>query len=184
VGAGGVGKSALTTRFVSGVFVERYDPTIEDSFRKELDVEGHFYRLDILDTAGSEQFTSMRDIYIKSAHGVVIVYSITSQDSWNEACALHDRILLNRESDPEFPIVLVGNKCDLSKNRVVLFDTGRAKAESWRVSFLEASAKTAQNVEESFRLLTEKMILRYPLEELEKTANDLAKQKQKNCILL
>ncbi|KXS98824.1 hypothetical protein AC578_2053 [Pseudocercospora eumusae] len=60
LGSGGVGKSCLTMQFVQGVFVERYDPTIEDSYRKHIDVDGRHVVLEIMDTAGTEQFTAMR----------------------------------------------------------------------------------------------------------------------------
>jgi len=65
LGSGGVGKSAITVQFVQGVFVEKYDPTIEDSYRKNVEVDGSQYLLEILDTAGTEQFTAMRDLYMK-----------------------------------------------------------------------------------------------------------------------
>uniref|UniRef100_A0A2K5F078 Ras-related protein Rap-1b n=1 Tax=Aotus nancymaae TaxID=37293 RepID=A0A2K5F078_AOTNA len=58
LGSGGVGKSALTVQFVQGIFVEKYDPTIEDSYRKQVEVDAQQCMLEILDTAGTEQFTS------------------------------------------------------------------------------------------------------------------------------
>jgi len=78
LGSGGVGKSALTVTFVTGKFVEKYDPTIEDFYRKEIEVDGAPSVLEILDTAGTEQFSSMRDLYIKNGQGFIVVYSITS----------------------------------------------------------------------------------------------------------
>ena len=66
LGSGGVGKSALTVQFVSGHFMEKYDPTIEDFYRKEIEVDSCPCVLEILDTAGTEQFASMRDLYIKN----------------------------------------------------------------------------------------------------------------------
>ncbi|RCN30705.1 Ras family protein, partial [Ancylostoma caninum] len=66
LGSGGVGKSALTVQFVSSTFIEKYDPTIEDFYRKEIEVDGQPCVLEILDTAGTEQFSSMRDLYIKN----------------------------------------------------------------------------------------------------------------------
>jgi len=56
LGSGGVGKSAMTVQFVQGIFVERYDPTIEDSYRKMIEVDGNQFMLEILDTAGTEQY--------------------------------------------------------------------------------------------------------------------------------
>ena len=74
LGSGGVGKSALTVQFVSGHFMEKYDPTIEDFYRKEIEVDNTPCVLEILDTAGTEQFASMRDLYIKNGQGFVVCY--------------------------------------------------------------------------------------------------------------
>ena len=78
LGSGGVGKSAITMKFVTGNFMEKYDPTIEDFYRKEIEIDQAPAMLEILDTAGTEQFASMRDLYIKNGQGFIIVYSITS----------------------------------------------------------------------------------------------------------
>uniref|UniRef100_A0A8D2KI69 Small monomeric GTPase n=1 Tax=Urocitellus parryii TaxID=9999 RepID=A0A8D2KI69_UROPR len=77
LGSGGVGKSALTVQFVQGIFVEKYDPTVEDSYRKQVEVDAQQCMLEILDTAGTEQFTAMRDLYMKNGQGFALVYSIT-----------------------------------------------------------------------------------------------------------
>ena len=86
LGSGGVGKSALTVQFVSGLFMEKYDPTIEDFYRKEIEVDHTPCVLEILDTAGTEQFASMRDLYIKNGQGFIVAYSITNHQTfqaWN-----------------------------------------------------------------------------------------------------
>ena len=62
----------------------RYDPTIEDSYRKQVEVDGQQCMLEILDTAGTEQFTAMRDLYMKNGQGFVLVYSITAQSTFND----------------------------------------------------------------------------------------------------
>ena len=84
LGSGGVGKSALTVQFVTGSFIEKYDPTIEDFYRKEIEVDSSPSVLEILDTAGTEQFASMRDLYIKNGQGFILVYSITAQSTFND----------------------------------------------------------------------------------------------------
>ncbi|KRX49103.1 Ras-related protein Rap-1 [Trichinella murrelli] len=99
LGSGGVGKSALTVQFVSNTFIEKYDPTIEDFYRKEIEVEGQPCVLEILDTAGTEQFASMRDLYIKNGQGFVIVYSISSQQTFHDIKVLRDQILRVKGSD-------------------------------------------------------------------------------------
>ena len=93
LGSGGVGKSALTVQFVQGIFVEKYDPTIEDSYRKQVEVDGQQCMLEILDTAGTEQFASMRDLYIKNGQGFVVVYSLTNHQTFQDIKTMRDQIV-------------------------------------------------------------------------------------------
>lgn len=89
LGSGGVGKSALTVQFVTGKFAEKYDPTIEDFYRKEIAIDERPAVLEILDTAGTEQFASMRDLYIRNGHGFILVYSVTNEQSFQEVQLLN-----------------------------------------------------------------------------------------------
>lgn len=149
LGSGGVGKSALTVQFVQGIFVEKYDPTIEDSYRKQVEVDGQQCMLEILDTAGTEQFTAMRDLYMKNGQGFLLVYSITAQSTFNDLQDLREQILRVKDTD-EVPMILVGNKCDLEDERVVGKDQGQGLAHQWGSAFLETSAKAKINVNEIF----------------------------------
>jgi len=149
MGAGGVGKSAISVQFVQGMFVEKYDPTIEDSYRKQVEVEGEEYMLEILDTAGSEQFGSTRDIYMKNGNGFVLVYSIISTSSMHDLASIHEQILLAKDAD-EVPIVLVGNKCDLDDQRVVSQAEGEKLAKEFKAIFIESSAKENVNIRKIF----------------------------------
>lgn len=92
LGSGGVGKSALTVQFVTGCFMEKYDPTIEDFYRKEIEVDGSPSVLEILDTAGTEQFASMRDLYIRNGQGFVIVYSITNHQTFQDIKTMREQV--------------------------------------------------------------------------------------------
>jgi len=149
LGSGGVGKSALTVQFVQGIFVEKYDPTIEDSYRKQIEIDGGQCMLEILDTAGTEQFTAMRDLYMKNGQGFVLVYSIIAQSTFNDLPDLREQILRVKDKD-EVPMVLVGNKCDLNDQRVISTEQGTDLAKKFGCAFLEASAKTRVNVEQIF----------------------------------
>jgi len=150
LGSGGVGKSALTVQFVQGIFVEKYDPTIEDSYRKPVEVDSTQYMLEILDTAGTEQFTAMRDLYMKNGQGFVLVYSIIAQSTFNDLPDLKEQILRVKDCDT-VPMVLVGNKCDLADQRVITQEQGDALARKFGgCTFLESSAKTKANVETIF----------------------------------
>eukprot|EP00052_Salpingoeca_macrocollata_P013112 m.102558 g.102558 ORF g.102558 m.102558 type:complete len:184 (-) comp18782_c0_seq3:98-649(-) len=149
LGSGGVGKSALTVQFVQGIFVEKYDPTIEDSYRKQVDVDGTQCMLEILDTAGTEQFTAMRDLYMRNGQGFVLVYSITAQSTFNDLSELREQICRVKDSD-KVPMLLVGNKCDLEDERVVSRSQGEELAKKWLCHFFESSAKMKTNVMEVF----------------------------------
>ncbi|GAM23203.1 hypothetical protein SAMD00019534_063780 [Acytostelium subglobosum LB1] len=150
LGSGGVGKSALTVQFVQGIFVEKYDPTIEDSYRKQVEVDGVQYMLEILDTAGTEQFTAMRDLYMKNGQGFVLVYSIISNSTFGELPDLREQILRVKDCE-DVPMVLVGNKCDLGDQRQVSTEQGQELAQKFgSCIFMEASAKNKINVEHIF----------------------------------
>ncbi|XP_075262709.1 ras-related protein Rap1-like [Convolutriloba macropyga] len=187
LGSGGVGKSALTVQFVQGIFVERYDPTIEDSYRKSVDVDGTMYMLEILDTAGTEQFTAMRDLYVKNGEGFLLVYSIVNQASFNELQDIFDHVRRVKDSH-EVAMVLVGNKCDLDSERVVGRDQGNIKAKQFACNFFEVSAKNKINVHEIFYDLV-RTINKLSPTKFTKTKNT-KKQRKKNtsggggCLLL
>jgi Ras-related protein Rap-1B len=150
LGSGGVGKSALTVQFVQGIFVEKYDPTIEDSYRKQIEIDGSQCMLEILDTAGTEQFTAMRDLYMKNGQGFVLVYSIIAMSTFNDLPDLKDQITRVKDQD-KVPMILVGNKCDLGQDqRVVDTSNGEQLAQSWGCLFMEASAKARINVDQIF----------------------------------
>ncbi|KAL0248630.1 hypothetical protein GEMRC1_003864 [Eukaryota sp. GEM-RC1] len=152
VGGGGVGKSALSARFALGKFLERYDPTIEDSYRKAVDIDGTALRLEIMDTAGQDEYDSIREQYLVEGHGFLLVYSIDSQESFDKAVSLRDQILrLQKRQD--VPLVLVGNKCDLEDSRAVTNDEGKLLAEKFGCKFFETSAKDEVNVEDCFHEL-------------------------------
>ncbi|WAR25790.1 RAP1-like protein [Mya arenaria] len=138
-----------TVQFVQGIFVEKYDPTIEDSYRKQVEVDGQQCMLEILDTAGTEQFTAMRDLYMKNGQGFLLVYSITAQSTFNDLQDLREQILRVKDTD-EVPMILVGNKCDLEDERVVGKDQGQSLSVQWASAFLETSAKAKINVNEIF----------------------------------
>jgi len=113
-----------------------------------VEVDGQQCMLEILDTAGTEQFTAMRDLYMKNGQGFVLVYSITAQSTFNDLQDLREQILRVKDTD-DVPMILVGNKCDLEDERVVGKDQGANLARSFNnCAFLESSAKAKINVNE------------------------------------
>ncbi|KAK2782359.1 Ras- protein rsr1 [Emmonsiellopsis sp. PD_33] len=137
-------------QFVQNVWIESYDPTIEDSYRKLIEVDGRQCVLEILDTAGTEQFTAMRELYMKQGQGFLLVFSITSMSSLNELAELREQIIRIKD-DENVPIVIVGNKSDLEEDRVVSRSRAFALSQQWGNSpYYETSARRRANVNEVF----------------------------------
>lgn len=105
--------------------------------------------LDILDTAGQEEYSAMRDQYMRTGQGFILVYAVTSRSSFDEIAAFREQILRVKDKD-RVPLVLIGNKCDLAADRQVTTQEGQDLAKSFQSPFFESSAKTRVNVEEGF----------------------------------
>jgi len=150
LGTGGVGKSALTIQMVREHFVDEYDPTIEDTFRKQKNIDDETCLLDILDTAGPEEFSSLRDQYMATGQGFILTYAITSRSSFDEMKQFKDRLLKLKNHLKKVPMVLVGNKVDLEEGRQVTTVEGEEMGRQFDCPFFETSAKTRVNVEEAF----------------------------------
>lgn len=149
VGTGGVGKSALTLQFMYDEFVEDYEPTKADSYRKKIILDGEEIQVDILDTAGQEDYAAIRDNYFRSGEGFLCVFSITEQESLDACHELREQIL-RVKNDDNIPFLLIGNKSDLGDRRLVTEEQAREQALQWNVPYFETSAKTRQNVDAIF----------------------------------
>ncbi|KAL0248198.1 hypothetical protein GEMRC1_003434 [Eukaryota sp. GEM-RC1] len=149
IGSGSVGKSSLTLQLVQGQFFEVYDPTVVESFRAELLVNGRRVPLEIIDTAGQDDFSSLRDGFISQGDGFLLVYSIDCPASFEEAKLLYQQVL-DAKGTETVPIVIVANKCDLQQNRKVSKEDGEAFAKRCQAPFFESSAKNFTNVKEAF----------------------------------
>ncbi|CAG0898714.1 unnamed protein product, partial [Cyprideis torosa] len=151
VGTAGVGKSALTIQYLRNTFVEEYDPTIEDSYRKQVVIDGETCLLNILDTAGQEDLSAWRDQYMRTGEGFLLVFAVDVPESLEVIAQYRQQILRVKDAE-DVPMVLVGNKCDLQVRSVY---TGQAKrvAESYDIPFIETSAKTRMGVDDAFYTL-------------------------------
>uniref|UniRef100_A0A452UM56 GTP-binding protein Rheb n=1 Tax=Ursus maritimus TaxID=29073 RepID=A0A452UM56_URSMA len=137
------GKSSLTIQFVEGQFVDSYDPTIENTFTKLITVNGQEYHLQLVDTAGQDEYSIFPQTYSIDINGYILVYSVTSIKSFEVIKVIHGK-LLDMVGKVQIPIMLVGNKKDLHMERVISYEEGKALAESWNAAFLESSAKENQ----------------------------------------
>ncbi|GAM28585.1 hypothetical protein SAMD00019534_117610 [Acytostelium subglobosum LB1] len=158
LGSGCVGKSSLTIRYVHNEFIDRYDPTIEDMYRKVIEVNGNHFMLEIMDTAGTETFLAMRDLYIRNGQAFMLVYSITSRSTFQELEQVKDQVLrVKDQSVARLPMLIVGNKSDLESDRMVSSEETEKVCAKWGIPFIETSAKTNMNISTAFELLVRQM---------------------------
>jgi len=178
LGSAGVGKSALTLQYVNNKFVDVYNPTVEDSYRKQAIIGGECYVLSILDTAGVEDFSAVRYHYMLTGDGFLCVYSITSRMSFKEVPKLIEDILRLKDVD-QVPIVVAGNKSDLEQFREVPTEEGSKYCATQQIPFLEVSAKARLNVEQAFEEVVKQIIkLKAP------AAHAKEKKKKTTCAMM
>lgn len=160
VGPPVVGKSALTIRLTQSEFANEYDPTIEDSYRYYCTIDDMPTSLDILDTAGQEEYSSMRDLYMKTGEGFLLVFSLTDRHTFEEISTFYNQIMRVQGETVQFvPMMLVGNKNDLINERQVSHEEAIQLAKRFDCAYIETSAKTGLNVVDAFHGLV-KMIMR------------------------
>ncbi|XP_013191061.1 ras-like protein 2 [Amyelois transitella] len=181
VGGGGVGKSAITIQFIQSYFVTDYDPTIEDSYTKQCVIDDIPAKLDILDTAGQEEFSAMREQYMRSGEGFLLVFSVADHASFDELYKFHKQILRVKDRD-EFPMLMVGNKADLESQRVVSLEAAQALSRQLKVPYIECSAKARMNVDQAFHELV-RLVRRFQEAERIHTKNEHPPKKRK-CVIL
>jgi len=180
-GSGGVGKSSIVLRFVTGTFSSEYIPTIEDCYRKTCPVDQKTAFLDILDTAGQEEYIALRDQWVREGSAFILVYSVLSRQTFEEIPNFRDRILLVKE-DETIPMVLVGNKIDLENERQVTTEEGKELATEYgNIPFVECSALKALHCDEVFH-----EAVRQIRKMDDKTPGDISKPTKKSnwCTLL
>mmetsp|Transcript_27395 Transcript_27395/g.38230 ORF Transcript_27395/g.38230 Transcript_27395/m.38230 type:complete len:147 (+) Transcript_27395:333-773(+) len=139
-------------------------------------IDGEMALLDILDTAGQDEFSSMQDQWMRDGKGFLLVYNITDKTSFDNVTALHDKILRTKDAE-KVPVVLVGNKCDLVDERVVSEEEGRALAANWGCPFFETSAKEKINNETCFFALVKEIRNMQPKESTPGKGKDKGKKK-------
>jgi len=182
VGSGGVGKSALTLQFMYDEFVEDYEPTKADSYRKKVVLDGEEVQIDILDTAGQEDYAAIRDNYFRSGEGFLCVFSITEDDSFQSTQEFREQIL-RVKGDTNIPFILVGNKSDLTNSRKVQQATANNRAQQWQVPYVETSAKTRENVDKVFYDLMKEIKSRKVSDD-NQGKSEKERKKKKKCQIL
>ena len=159
IGESGVGKTCFLLRYAENSFVANHLLTIGIDFKiKVIEIEGKSIKLQIWDTAGQDRFRTITKTYYKGSHGVILVYDVCDERSFGNVKNWVNQIEQNAKSS--ICKVLVGNKCDKAE-RVITEEQGRKLAEEYNMKFYETSAKTGQNVEETFTYLTREILKIY-----------------------
>jgi Ras-related protein Rab-35 len=152
IGDSGVGKSSLLLRFADNTFSPNYITTIGVDFKiRTINVDNQRVKLQIWDTAGQERFRTITSTYYRGTHGVIVVYEVTSGESFNNVKRWLHEIDQNCENVQK---ILVGNKADDPDRRVVSEADARRFADQMGIRFFETSAKENLNIEEMFNAIT------------------------------
>jgi len=150
-----VGKSCLAVRFVRNDFFQFQEPTIGAAFlAKNITLNDTRYKFEIWDTAGQERYRSLAPMYYRGAKGAVVVYDITSEDTFKGAKSWIKEL---KTKTKNCVVLLVGNKVDLIENRKVDIDMVEDFVKNHHLLYLETSAKTGKNVEEIFKTISKNL---------------------------
>jgi len=171
-----VGKSSLAEQFVSGRFIENYDPTIENTLRKSIGFRGSPFSVEIVDTAGNDEYSRLSRNATVGVHGYVLVYSVASRASLEKLRNLNKMLFNMIGNPPSIPRVLVATMQDAHEQRTVNYSQGLALASELGIPFIECSSKTGENIGEAFSLLLSEVEKENPFEAVEHPVKD--------CIIL
>ncbi|KAK5876923.1 hypothetical protein CesoFtcFv8_026226 [Champsocephalus esox] len=160
IGDSNVGKTCLVQNFKSGIFSERQQNTIGVDFTvRTVDIDGKKVKMQVWDTAGQERFRTITQSYYRSAHGAIIAYDITRQGTFDSVTHWIKEVEIYGANN--VVLVLIGNKCDLEKERQVQFeDACNLSKEKDILAALETSAKESQNVDEAFIMMARELLSR------------------------
>lgn len=156
LGQPGVGKSAVTIRFIMDIFLDEYDPTIKDSYRKMLSVDGKEALFDILDTGGADDISAMRDAYLREADAVIFLFAVDEDNALERVTELVENTAKSLDTKKKRVHFLVGNKTD-QESKVADGNAENLCAEfdddeeiPLRLRYRETSAKTGEGIVELF----------------------------------
>jgi len=158
-GSGGVGKSTLLHRFMYDTYLDTYDPTLEDTYRKSVVINSEVIILECLDIGGQEDYAIMHERASRTGDGFLLVYSVTSRESLKSILNFHQLIQVHNKDPKHVPVVMLGNKCDLREEREVSFEEGQQLAGELGCKFYETSAKVGTSVDLAYMDLARQTLI-------------------------
>lgn len=132
-----VGKSSLVYRFINKENPEEHDATIEDRYTSVEEIDGSNCEIELLDTAGEDDYQNLLDMWINYSEGFLLVFAINDEESYKAIEQKRERII---KLKGDCPIILVGNKCDLKSERKVEQNDASVLATKWGIEYIETSA--------------------------------------------
>jgi len=164
IGDSAVGKTCILFRFSDDAFNTSFISTIGIDFKiKTVDIDGKRVKLQIWDTAGQERFHTITTSYYRGANGIMMVYDITNNKSF-ENITKWLRNITDFASEDVIRILL-GNKCDMEEKRMISTNRGQEIAQANGIKFYETSAKTNENIHEAFMTLATDILRIQPKKE-------------------
>ncbi|PRD23088.1 UNVERIFIED_CONTAM: Rab8a [Trichonephila clavipes] len=149
IGDSGVGKTCILFRFSEDTFNSTFISTIGIDFKiKTIELDGKKIKLQIWDTAGQERFRTITTAYYRGAMGIMLVYDVTNERSFENIKNWIRNIEEHASTDVEK--MILGNKCDVNDRRQVSKERGEQLAIEYGIRFMETSAKNSINVQEAF----------------------------------
>jgi Ras-related protein Rab-1A len=167
IGNSGVGKSCILMRYADNSFTENFFNTIGVDFKiKTINLNDQVIKMQIWDTAGQDRFRTLTSSYYRGAHGIIIVYDVTSKESFDNVRQWMQEI--EKFASENVNKLLVGNKSDLEEQREVSYEEGVELAKKFDVPFLEVSAKNAIHVDDTFTTMATEIQARFLKEKTQK----------------
>ena len=181
LGDSSVGKTCFLMRYSDNTFQEIHMSTIGLDYKLknvQLD-DGKMVKIQIWDTAGQDRFRSITKNYYKGAHGIILIYDVTSRKTFDNVKNWVAQI--KEEVTDKVSIILVGNKIDDVDGRKVQTEEGQKMAKECGLSFFETSAKSGQNIDSTFNELVKKTVEAYSKVDEKGTKLSSKKSKKKGC---
>ena len=146
LGSSTVGKTSIVNAIMNNKYLEEQQPTIGACFAiKKIEINDHIIRVNLWDTAGQERFRSLAPMYYRDANFALITFAVNDIDSFEATKKWYEGIVADCQTLPK--IILIGNKIDLDKERVVSNEEGENLAKKFGAVYIEVSAKTKENIE-------------------------------------
>ena len=160
IGDSTVGKTSILSRFANGTFNSNYLATVGlDNFTKDETIDDKNVRIKIWDTAGQERYKALTKGFFRNAEGIMIVYDVTNQESFENLKNWIQSIKDNMGNDflERIPVVIIGNKID-SDEREIKTEDAESFCKQQNYPYFETSAKTGENIDNTIRFLVKKVI--------------------------